>query len=64
MIYRVTHESKGRYETIYFGTKKECEDYLLRLKDKKGAFVEKAYGYYDAEQKKYYRYGEFCGNTD
>ena len=64
MIYRVMKESKGRYETLYFGSKNECEHYLSMMKDKKGAFVERAYGYYDEEQKKYYRYGEVYRNTN
>lgn len=63
MIYRVTQESKGRYETLYFGSKNECENYVKRI-NKKGVFVERAYGYYDAERKKYYRYGEVHRCTD
>ena len=58
MIYRVTRENKGRYETLYFGSEPECEKYLDSMENKKGVFVERAYGYYDAKSKKYYRYGE------
>lgn len=64
MVYRVVKESKGRYETLYFGTMDECIKYMDKLEDKKGVFVERAYGYYDAKQKTYYRYGEIhSGNN-
>ena len=59
MFYRVIQESKSRYETLYFGSKKECEHYVeYYCRNEKGVFIERVYGYYDAKQKKYYRYGE------
>lgn len=64
MIYRVIKESKGRYETLFFGSEPECEEYLNNMDEKEGAFVERAYGYYDAKQKKYYRYGEVHRNNN
>ena len=40
MIYRVTRENKGRYETLYFGSEPECEKYLDSMENQKGVFVE------------------------